>query len=285
MKQIIPKIIGFLLNIFTLIAPRVTRNYAFELLSRVKRVAVSEEGRQFFASGQTHWLNVFNEKTALHQWGFGPKKVLFLHGWMSHSQRWSAYVASLDPAVFTAYALDAPGHGVSKGKKLNLERFREAYVQALKVTGELDTVVCHSFGNLAVIYQYLLDPEVKVKSYVLMGSPSGMEAILNYFIQVFGVSPAMLKNLCVRIDEVLKMPHESINLANFFSKVDQPVLVVHEETDTITPIEPIKQAVLEGNFIETYYTSGLNHTLKDEAVVSKIKNFIVEHSNELAHVY
>lgn len=284
MKQFIPKFIGFLFNIFTIVAPKTTRRFAFHFFGRVKKVAISQEGHYFFERGRTHWLTVSGIKTALHQWGGGPIKVLFVHGWMSNSQRWQSFVDSLDPEKFTAYALDAPAHGASSGNTLNLELFRKAYEETLRVTGKIDTVVCHSFGNLAVIYQFLLDPDVPVKSYIMMGSPSGIDTIMTYFEDVFGASQAMLKNLSIRIKEVFKVPFMSISVKEFIKSSNSPILVIHEEHDLITPIGPIKEAVAGGSSVETFYTSGLNHTLKDERVIERAKSFILEHSNNMHYV-
>jgi pimeloyl-ACP methyl ester carboxylesterase len=284
MGKLIPKIIGGLLNILTPIFPKFTRNKAFNLLSRVKRVPISEEGQIFFSKGETHWLKVASYKTALHKWGNGPKKVLFMHGWMSHSQRWKLYVESMDPNKFTCYALDAPGHGASEGNFLNLEIYREAYEETLKFTGPVDVLVSHSFGNLVAAYQFLYEPELPVASYVIMGSPSGMDAIFKYFEDILGVSTRMLRNLSIKINEVLKLPIDEISMRNFFEQLDKPALLIHEESDRITPIAPIKVAASEVKNMETHYTNGLDHTLKSPEILDRVNIFINKQTKKELHV-
>jgi pimeloyl-ACP methyl ester carboxylesterase len=278
MNKIIPKIIGGLLNILTPLFPKFTRNKAFNLLCRVKRIPISEEGQIFFSKGETHWLDVVGYKTALHKWGDGPKKILFMHGWMSHSQRWKQYVESMDLNEFTCYALDAPGHGASEGNFLNLEIYRVAYMEALEITGPVHVLVSHSFGNLVAGYQYLYNPKVPVASYVIMGSPSGMDAIFKYFEDILGLSPRMLKNLSIKINKVLKLPIEELSMRNFFNKLESPALLIHEETDKITPIAPMKEAASEAKRIEVHYTSGLDHTLKSPEILKIVKNYIYKHT-------
>ncbi len=282
MYKIIPKIIGGLLNILTPLFPKFTRNKAFDLLCRVKRIPISEEGQFFFSKGETLWLEIAGYKTALHHWGKGPKKILFIHGWMSHSQRWKQYVESLDINEFTCYALDAPGHGASEGNFLNLEIYREAYEEALEIIGPVEVLVGHSFGNLVAGYQFLFKPNVPVASYVIMGSPSGMDALFKYFDDILGLSPRMLRNLSIKINEVLKLPIDDISIQNFFKQLNKPVLLIHEETDRITPIIPIKEAAAEADRIEVFYTTGLDHTLKSPEILKMVNNFIYEQTkNEI----
>ncbi len=284
MKKLMPKIIGFSLNVLTPLFPKMTREKAFNLLCHVQRIPISEQGNLFFSKGKTQWIYVSGTTAALHKWGTGSKKILFLHGWMSHSQRWRDYVESLDLTEFTCYALDAPGHGASKGNKLNLEIYREAYEKTLEVTGPINVLVCHSFGNLVAAYQFLWQNDVAVASYVIMGTPSGMDAIFNYFEEALGLSSRMLKNLALKINEVLKLKYEKVSMVNFFRSIDKPILLIHEETDRITPITPIKEAVSEAKRITTHYTYGLDHTLKSPEVLELVTNFIQRQTKTEADV-
>ncbi len=284
MKKLLPKIIGFFLNVFTLFFPKMTREKAFDLLCKVQRIPISEDGMVFFSNGETQWIDVLGAKTALHKWGAGSKKVLFMHGWMSHSQRWREYVGSLDLTEYTCYALDAPGHGASEGNKLNLEIYRQAYEKTLKITGPIDVLVSHSLGNLIAAYQFLWRKDVLVASYVIMGSPSGMDAIFMYFEEALGLSPRMLKNLAVKINQVLKLEYGEVSMENFFRKTDKPILLIHEETDTIAPIAPIRKAVAHGSSIDTHYSNGLKHTLKSPEVLTLVNEFINQQTKMRAHV-
>ena len=284
MKYLVPKFIGGTLNLLTPLFPKFTRNVAFKLLSRIKRVAVSEEGKLFFGWGKTYWLQIAGCRTALHRWGDGPKTLLFMHGWMSNSQRWRTYIDTLDTAEYTCFALDAPAHGSSEGNYFNLEIYREAYEATLKVTGRIDVLVSHSMGNLTAGYQYLYQPTVDVQSYVVMGSPSGIGIVYEYAREVMGLSERMIKNLKLKTDEVLKISHTRINMAEFFEQLDKPVLVIHEESDAVTPFAPIKEAVSGRDQIQTLFTTGHDHTLKSPIILEAVTNFISEQTKIKKHV-
>jgi esterase/lipase len=226
------------------------------------------------AKAKHQFLDIDGHSAVLHQWGTGPKKVLFLHGWMSNSQRWLPYANQLDKNDYTIYALDAPGHGMAKGNHLNVEIYRNALEQSLAIIGSIDTLVCHSLGSLVGGYAYLNRNEIPVKRFVIMGSPSGMDAIFVYFEQLLGLSKRAIENLEGKINSVLKLPHKEISQVQFFQRVNQPLLVIHEKSDRITPFEPIRLASEGNKSIETFFTQGQDHNLKGPDTVARVIQFI-----------
>lgn len=274
MGETIKKFVGKLLNAGSWILPAYTRELAIKLLSRVPRVPINETGISFLNTAKTHWLNTQGVPTALHQWGKGSHKVLFLHGWMSSSPRWRSVIESLDPEVYTSFALDAPGHGMSKGKSLNLELYRQAYAASLEFTGPVGVVVGHSFGNLVAAYQFLYDPKVAVGSYVVMGTPSGMDAIFGYFVDILSLSPRMIRNVSTRVDQVLRVPHQQLSMRNFFRSNSRLKLVIHDANDDITPIAPVREALVGQENIDVLFTKGLDHTLKSPEIDARLLQFI-----------
>ena len=278
MKKLIAKLIGAFLNVTAPITPKWNANYGFKLLCRVRRVGISERGKQFLATATTQFIEADGHTAALHRWGNGPKKILFLHGWMSNSQRWQPYVDKIDLNEYTVYALDAPGHGLAKGNQLNIETFRKTMLQAIDLAGAVDTLVCHSLGSLVGAYAFLVDTKIAIGSYVIMGTPTGMGAIFSYFKELLGLSNKTMKNLSVKVNAVLKIPYEEINMERFFKKVDVPVLVVHDRNDSITPFPPIENSIERKDQIEKLITNGLKHDLKSEEVYDRVIQFIDEKS-------
>ena len=210
----------------------------------------------------------------LHKWGSGPKNILFLHGWESNSQRWLPYYNMLEKEKYTIYALDAPGHGMSKGDKLNVEVFRQAIEASLEHIGPIDTIIGHSLSNTAIGYCYGMNSHVDVKKFIVMGAASGMDAVFTYFKEILGLSNRSVANLSKKVNTIFKIPHQEVKLMSFFEKVTQPVLVIHDKNDAVTPFEPIEKALKKHPKINTYITCGLKHDLKAEEVYTKVAAFI-----------
>lgn len=181
MGKILLKFIGAYINVTAFLFPKWNGEYSFKLLTKVKRAGITEKGMEFLSQAQQTYFEEEGQSSVLYKWGNGPKNVLFLHGWMSNSQRWIPYHKKIDLEKYTMYAMDAPGHGRSKTNYLNLEMYRQAIVKAMTKIGQIDTLVGHSFSNTALTYAYLVNPKVNVKKFVVMGSPSGMDAIFVYF--------------------------------------------------------------------------------------------------------
>lgn len=274
MKQLVTKFIGIFLNITAPLVPKWNADYAFELLCKVRRSPISSRGKEFLASAETQYLDIDGQSAALHRWGTGATAILFLHGWMSNSQRWQPYIERLDLTKFSVYAIDAPGHGMAKGNKLHVEAYRKSVTQAISIIGEVHTLISHSLGGLVVSYGYLHNPDLPVKKFVLMGSPSGMDAIFSYFQQLLGLTKKAIHNLEQKANSILKISHQDIAVRNFFKKVEKPVLVIHDKGDVITPFQPIQRALQNNTHIETMFTEGLKHDLKSEEVYTRVIDFI-----------
>jgi len=274
MKQVITKSIGLFLNAAAIIAPIWGARFAFNLLCKVRRAGISEKGKAFFEKAIQHTLLLEKNSAVLHKWGSGPKNILFLHGWESNSQRWLPYYNLLEKEKYTIYALDAPGHGMSKGDKLNLEVFRQAIEASLEHIGPIDTVIGHSLSNTAMGYCYGIRPDVDVNKFIVMGAASGMDAVFTYFKEVLGLSNRSVANLSKKVNTIFKTPHQEVKLMSFFKKVTQPVLVIHDKNDPVTPFEPIEKALKKHPKINSYITNGLKHDLKAEEVYTKVAAFI-----------
>jgi len=274
MKQVITKSIGLFLNAAAIIAPIWGARFAFNLLCKVRRAGISEKGKAFFEKAIQHTLLLEKNSAVLHKWGSGPKNILFLHGWESNSQRWLPYYNLLEKEKYTIYALDAPGHGMSKGDKLNLEVFRQAIEASLEHIGAIDTVIGHSLSNTAMGYCYGIRPDVDVNKFIVMGAASGMDAVFTYFKEILGLSNRSVANLSKKVNTIFKTPHQEVKLMSFFKKVTQPVLVIHDKNDPVTPFEPIEKALKKHPKINSYITNGLKHDLKAEEVYTKVAAFI-----------
>jgi pimeloyl-ACP methyl ester carboxylesterase len=274
MKELLTKAVGLFINITAFLFPKWSTDYSFDLLCKVKRVGISEKGQAFFDKAESVSLENGNQNTVLHRWGTGDKNILFLHGWMSNSQRWLPYVERLDLTEYTVYALDAPGHGMSKGTRLNLEIFRQGIARAIEKIGHINTMVSHSFGSLATCYTFLEKTDIPVEKFAIMGAPSGMDAIFVYFKEILSLKDKALSNLSEKIDTILKVPANEISMQQFFQKAKQPLLVVHEISDKITPFGPIQKATTINLNIETFFTKDQDHNLKGEATVTRVVQFI-----------
>lgn len=274
MKKLITKFISIYVNSTATLFPDYNSKLIFKLICHVQRIPISKQAIAFFEEGNTTMLETSHKPVALHKWGNGSKNILFLHGWRSNSKQWLPYVDQLNLEEFTIYALDAPGHGLSEGNHLNLELYRQCIEKSIKYIGDVQTVVSHSLGSLAVSYTYLHNPKINIDSFIITGSPGAMQDILEYAKNLLSLSRKANRNLKKKIDGILHMPIENITLEEFFSKVNKPLLVIHEKSDVVTPLAVIEKALQNKNYIQRLFTNGQDHMLKGEETIESTIQFI-----------
>src|SRR5215212_5972456 len=120
MKNLLAKLIGVYLNALAIIAPKAAGQKGFLLFCRPFRTPITERQKEFFNTADKFNLISGDVSIQAYRWGTGARKIVFLHGWQSHSYRWKAYIDALPKEEYTVYALDAPGHGLSAGSFLSV---------------------------------------------------------------------------------------------------------------------------------------------------------------------
>jgi len=76
--------------------------------------------------------NVLINELTINGWHWKPsrsngKKILIVHGFDSYSYKFEKYVLLLQQSGFEVLAFDAPGHGTSDGKFLNVLLYKKHY--------------------------------------------------------------------------------------------------------------------------------------------------------------
>jgi len=278
------KIASLLLNSTARIAPRWNGRMAYKAMCRTRRTEITEHGEAFLDNARTdRKIEVDGYEGTVYSWGYGPKKVLMLHGWAGNSQRWQMYVERLDPADFTCIALDAPGHGRSSGRELQLEVYRKMVDQIIYENESLDFIITHSLGSLVAALCFLDSPNLPVKNFIITGAPRGIDAIFDYFQHMLKLNGHVMENLHNYTEEVLSLPVLDVEMKNFFRQVDVRTLILHDQDDRTCPIEEIMDGLPENDCLSTKVTKGHGHNLENIAVAEIITNFIKQRlSNETA---
>src|SRR5690606_20489786 len=171
MKKIITKALGYYLNTAAVVAPKMAARHSFNIWCYPFRTPLKPYHREFLDTAEKFSFYHNNTRVQGYRWGNGEKNVLFLHGWQSHSFRWKNFIQSLSPSEYTVYAIDAPGHGLSGGKMLNVPIYSNVIQQLIHDTGEFHAVVGHSIGSFSILHALHHTPSLPVRRLVLMAPP------------------------------------------------------------------------------------------------------------------
>jgi predicted alpha/beta hydrolase family esterase len=208
-----------------------------------------------------------------------PKKLLVLHGFESSAFNFERYIKPLIKIGYEVIAVDAPAHGKSEGKTINLLDYIETIEETEKRYGPFDAALAHSFGGIA-ISMYLEKSKRKDKMKLVLIAPATetVTAIDSFF-------RFLQLNDGIRTEFNKLIHHRTGHWPSHFSikrvaaQLPAEILWVHDEDDDMTPLsdtEPVQKA----NYphIRFMITKGLGHRriYRDTEVSRIILNFFSE---------
>ena len=276
MKNLIIRTLGLYLDALSLISPRVAARKGFFLFCRPFRVPASQKHLAFLQSAEQFQIDHEGYAVQGYRWGAGPKKVLFLHGWQSHTYRWKPYIEALPKDQYTIFSLDAPGHGLSSGNFLTVPLYSSLIENFIKQQAGLHAVVGHSLGGFSVLYALYREPVLHLERAVLLAPPGEASDFISTFKKTLRVSDRTVKLIVDHFAERYQVPPDFFSARKFASRVNVKGLIIHDEEDTEAPYHysiPLQEAWQESRLITT---KGYGHNLKSTSVVKEVIDFIAE---------
>lgn len=282
MKKLIPKFIGWFFNILAVFAPRKAGRLGFYFFCTPQSAPLKSHQRQFLNSAKQSVFGYDGLNIRVYEWGNGPVRILFLHGWQSHSFRWKNYIESFPKDEYTLFAFDAPAHGQSDGKYLNLPVYSDVIEKFLEAHPRFHTIVGHSLGSFSLMYTlYRLNNRYAPQQLIMTAAPGEVSEFVQFYQSVLGLSDQAL--IHIRQSFVTEIGHlpEYYSAKKFVTNIDIPALIIHDEQDDEAPYRhavQIHQALKNSILINT---SGLGHNLRSPSVVRYVTDFVHLSTREL----
>ena len=255
-----------------LIHPKKAAREAFYLFCYPLRTPLSDYQLNFLTEAKHETFQVGKDTIQAYRWGNGERKVLLLHGWRSHAFRWKRYIEAL-AEHHTVYALDAPGHGLSSGKYLNLPYYSEVIEHYISKLGGVDTVVGHSLGGFASLYTLYRSPSVAVKKLVVMGAPGRADDFVGFFRSLLGLSDRTIELMLGYFEKKFNKGPEYFSSSAFAEALSLPGLIIHDVEDVEAPVQHAHALSKVWKEAELVITHGLGHNLKSDDVVNRVASF------------
>ena len=274
MKKMIIKSVGLYLNMMALISPKSAAKQGLKIFCNPVRPAMSTKQKEFLASGKDLTLQLNGTTVQTYKWGEGPTKLLFLHGWQSHTYRWKRYIDSFDKNEYTIYALDAPGHGLSGGNQLSVPLYSEVISKYVDQLGDVDALVCHSIGGFAALYTFYRRKEQVSPMLVLLAPPGEADEFFGFYKKTLGLSTRAEKLITRRFEDVFGHAPSYFSAPNFASSVTANGLIIHDEDDKETSVNHARKINANWKHSHLQITKGLGHNLKSDYVVNSVIEFV-----------
>lgn len=273
-KKILARTLGCYVNLLALVAPEKAGRHAFNIFCYPVKKTLKPHQRDFLDSAEQ--FSLYQQGTYIqgYRWGRGAKKIVFLHGWQSHSFRWKKYIQALSKEEYSIYAIDAPGHGLSKGRAFTVPLYSELIQQLVSSLGTIHTLVSHSIGSFSALHALHHTPSLPVERLVIMGSPGKVGDFLHFYRNLLKLSERAALQTEAHFEKVIGKPVSFFSAADFASTLRMPGLIIHDKEDMEAPYAyalSIQKAWKDSALLTT---EGVGHNLKSAEVVKAVTDFI-----------
>jgi pimeloyl-ACP methyl ester carboxylesterase len=258
-----------------MIAPRPAARRAFNLFCYPVRPKLKSHHADFLNSSEKFQVDLNGLRIQGYKWGNGSRKVLFLHGWQSHTFRWKNYINSLSRNDLTILAFDAPGHGFSGGNFLSVPLYSEAIEHFISQQGGVDTVVSHSIASFSILYTLYRLPLLPVNRIVAMAPPGEAQDFIDHFQQQLRLSPRAMSLAVDYFQKTFDQPVSFFSAKRFAAALAVPGLIIHDRDDDETPFEYARQLNDVWKKSALIQTTGLGHNLRSAEVTNIVCDYIL----------
>ncbi len=276
MKMTLIKLIGFYLNVLGYFAPSIAARKGFLLFCRPFRIQLTQKQKEFFNTGERFQIEDDGHVSQVYRWGTGSRKILFLHGWQSHTYRWKAYIEALPKDEYSIYSIDAPAHGTSSGDFLSVPLYSTFIEKTIKHLDGVHAVIGHSLGSFSLLYTLYRLPLLPVNNIVLMAPPGEADDFISVFKNTLGVSTRTVKLITDEFKNRYQVGPDYFSTKRFVSSINVNGLIIHDVEDREAPYHysiPLQQAWRKSRLVTT---KGFGHNLRSATVVKDVVTFVSE---------
>lgn len=212
------------------------------------------------------------------RWGQGGPRALLIHGWEGRATQFAAFVPDLLSRGYEVLAVDAPGHGRSRGNRANPFVFADALVRAQRAAGPAELVVGHSMGGAAALWACATQG-LQAERLVTLAAPSELAWVVEGFVRYVGLAPAAGRAFERRLQRTVGVAAREVSADRVGAALaDLPGLVIHDPQDaeiSFAHAEALERA-WPGARLLTVEGLGHRRVMRDRRVVEAVLAFLDE---------
>ena len=265
------------LRLLSVLSKRKAAKSAFELFCtplrkpRRKTPAVFNQGEPLQFKLDTYTIHGHRWKSPR------SKKILIVHGFESSSKNFDCYILSLIKKGYEVVAFDAPAHGRSTGKRINLPIYLKTLVRINELYGPFDGYISHSFGGLAVAHFLETIHHTESTHAVLIAPATETVTTINSFFNFLRLSKRVREEFDQLIFRRSGFHPEYFSIKRAMQNIKAKVLWFHDLDDELTPVADALIVQKENHpNVAFRITKGLGHRriYRDNGILKEIVDFM-----------
>jgi pimeloyl-ACP methyl ester carboxylesterase len=271
-----------ILHILALVSRKKAARKAYDLFCTPQRRS-KNKSTELFNKGERLSFRLSGNRIRGHRWlphhlkGTPIKKVLLIHGFESSSKNFDFYIPLLLRKGYEVLAFDAPAHGQSGGKQINLALYIRTLAAIHDKFGPIQSFLAHSFGGLAITHFLENIPYDEKTKLVLIAPATESKTSIDQFFHFLQLDWGTRTEFDNLIFEKIGSRPEDLSIRRAMKNSRVKVLWFHDQEDQITPLKdalPVKEEHPEN--IELIITNGLGHRkiYKNVDVIKKAVDFL-----------
>lgn len=255
--------------------PNAAADLAFKFFSTPRIRAKHKRSDSILEKATIFELLYANKILKAYQWGEGQKTILLVHGWESRGTALRGFVPKLVEKGYKVVTFDAPAHGDSAGKTLNILHYAGAIKAIINHVNGVEGVICHSFGGAAMIVS-LATYEYDIPKLTLIGVPHKIDIPVNAATEQLGLPPVVKKRFRKKLESLTGYRVEDLTAKELQKKIKvNEMLIIHDEHDEVIPFWAAEYAFNTWNNATLVVTKGDGHyrIMKNPAVIERVASF------------
>ncbi|NJB72692.1 pimeloyl-ACP methyl ester carboxylesterase [Saonia flava] len=273
LNKYIPLAYGAYFNVSILFAKQKTVAKAFSLFCTVRNGKVLPNQKEYLDAAKNETDEVLGHTLQSYTWKGKKDTVLLLHGWESNTFRWRNLIAKLKEADYNVVAFDAPAHGYSSGKELNVPLYTECtqyYIEKYRP----QHIIAHSVGGMNALYSQYKYPDSSIKKIVTIGSPSELSEIMNQYKTTVKYNTRVERALEDYFMNRFGFRTTEFSTSEFVKTNTKKGFVIHDVLDMVVPFKSSEK--VHGNWKDSKLlkTKGLGHSMHQEEINNAIIEFL-----------
>lgn len=264
------------LNIMAVLSKRHAAKVALRIFSTPFRKSKKKEP-PVFQKGEPLSFQLDGIMIRGYRWNSsGENKVLIVHGFESSSNNFDRYIMPLVKRGCEVLAFDAPAHGRSGGKQVNLLEYINMLRHIHHLYGPFHRYLAHSFGGLAVTHFLETVPHDESLKLVLIAPATESTSAIDTYFRILQLGSDIRTEFDRLIYDRSGVTADHYSIRRAIKNIQARILWFHDEDDELTPITDALRVKDDNHtHIEFVITKGLGHRkiYRENMVVKRAVEF------------